>query len=288
MNIRFFLILLALSPVVFGQAVPTQADEAGLIPLSERLQDEYARSSTSGFLVDPQRLLRGREAKERREFLSYHSSDSLIDLHMVLFKGEQKLFSSADLSGHLLAGRSDSKPAVMVHYYMGRPERAEMFLSEKLMDVVPVDELSRSLNSAVERAQTGVSPMDELEKFMVQTSIRIYRMERLLSEGTASPAPLQVEEPKEVDADQAESEALMQQVKAFWSDQKYKIIGGLVFLSLLWWLRRWYQTRASFEFPECETQERLGGAHGAGVGAVIEFGKSSKPPAAQLEKLKLH
>lgn len=283
-RIGFLCMLLAATVSAFAQS----EDETGLVPISEQLQDTYARTSSKGFLIDPQKLLRASEARERREFLTYHSSDSLIDLYVVLFKGDQLLFNPGDLSGHLLNTRADSKPAVVVHYFMGRPDRAQIHLSAELIEIVPMEEQGRALANAIERAQSGVSPVDELEKFMVQTSIRIYRMERLLSEGTASPAPLIEEAPNQGSGEQGDAKELKQLISNFWDAYHYELIGSCLLFAMLWWLRRWHHQRARYEFPDDEVEERLGGAHGAGVGAIISFGRTSPPPAAQLEKLKLH
>lgn len=267
-------------------ALGQMTDEARLVPLPEALQDSYAQASAKGYLIDPQGLIRGGEARERRKFLEYHAADSLIDLYVVLFKGEQMLLNSSELSGHLLNVRGDGKPTVVIHYYLGRPDRSEMFLSAGLMEVVPITEQGRALANAVQRARTGVSPLDELEKFMVQTSIRIYRMERMLSEGFVSPAPLTKQESKDVAREQALTPLML--FVEFLRAQKYKlIVGFLITVCGYFYLKR-LRRRAVYLFPDCEVAERLGGAHAAGVGAVIEFGKNSKPPAAQLEKLKLH
>lgn len=279
---RFMLLLLILSLCC------AQSEAEGLLPLSDRLQSMYAASSTDGFLIDPQRLLSGSEARERRDFLSYHANDSLIDLYVVLFKGDQILLNPGDLSGYHLNSRTGSKPAVMIHYFMGDPERSKLYLAPDLQELVPLAEHGRALNRAVERANTGVSPLDQLEKFMVQTSIQMYRMEQLLREGTAEPKPWIPETLEETKSQSAERDSLMAAIGAFWAHWKYQLVGGVVLLVGGWLLLRWLRGSATYEFPDTEAAERLGGAHGAGVGGVIEFGRKSKPPAAQYEKLKLH
>ena len=281
--IRRFILLLLIPSLCSAQS-----ETEGLLPLSDRLQSIYATSRPDGFLVDPQRLLSGSEARERRDFLSYHASDSLIDLYVVLFKGDQMLLNPGDLSGYHLNSRTNAKPAVMIHYFMGYPERAKLHLTSDLQELVPLAEHGRALNSAMERAKTGVSPLNQLEKFMVQTSIQIYRMERLLREGTAEPKPWIPDALKETSSRNAERDSLMAAIGAFWAQWKFKLVGGVILLAGSWLLLRWLRQHATYEFPDSEVNERLGGAHGAGVGAVIEFGKKSKPPAAQLQKLKLH
>lgn len=289
-RVAIVLVLLATEVGVFAQ----NTQDAGLVPLSEALQARYATSVPKDFLIDPQGLLRGGEGRQRLEFLRYHSSDSLIDLYVLIFKGEQMLFNSAGLSDHLLEQRGKAKPAVMIHYFMGRPDRAQLHLSAELMGTVPQSEQDRALENAFKRAKSGVSPMDELEKFMVQTSIGIYRMERVLTEGTASSTPLVIADSEKAGEQEQEQEReqerriFIKTLTAQWSSHGLKVIlGGLLFVSL-WLLRRRHLRRASFTFPDGEARERLGASHAAGVGAIISFAKSSPPPAAQLEKLNMH
>jgi hypothetical protein len=53
--------------------------------------------------------------------------------------------------------------------------------------------------------------------------------------------------------------------------------GVMFFLGALWFARR----RARYRFPEFEVASRLGGAHAAGVGAVIGFGSTTQSPSSQ-------
>jgi hypothetical protein len=47
----------------------------------------------------------------------------------------------------------------------------------------------------------------------------------------------------------------------------------------------WLQRRARYRFPDFEVEPRLGGAHAAGVGAVISFASASVPPASQRDQV---
>jgi hypothetical protein len=49
-------------------------------------------------------------------------------------------------------------------------------------------------------------------------------------------------------------------------------------------LNHWLRRRARYRFPEFEVEPRLGGAHAAGVGAVISFASASLPPASQRDQ----
>jgi hypothetical protein len=47
----------------------------------------------------------------------------------------------------------------------------------------------------------------------------------------------------------------------------------------------WLGRRARYRFPEFDVEPRLGGAHAAGVGAVISFASAAVPPASQRDQV---
>jgi hypothetical protein len=60
------------------------------------------------------------------------------------------------------------------------------------------------------------------------------------------------------------------------------VIGtALVALAMAAWMKR----RARYRFPDFEVEPRLGGAHAAGVGAVISFASAAVPPASQRDQM---
>jgi hypothetical protein len=46
----------------------------------------------------------------------------------------------------------------------------------------------------------------------------------------------------------------------------------------------WLRKRAIYRFPELTVEPRLGGVHGAGVGAVISFAGAAVSPASQRDQ----
>ena len=52
-------------------------------------------------------------------------------------------------------------------------------------------------------------------------------------------------------------------------------------VGMSWWTRR----RARYQFPEFDVEPRLGGAHAAGVGAVISFASAAVTPASQRDQV---
>src|SRR5690606_30151052 len=76
------------------------------------------------------------------------------------------------------------RPAAVVYYYLGAPQRSVMYLSPSLTDAVSVAEQRRALQSSVMQAFSSAEPAGQLEAFSVQMSIRLYWMERMMASQT--------------------------------------------------------------------------------------------------------
>lgn len=258
--------------------------ELRLVPLPRQFEAAYYERKPEQFLVDPQRLLHGRDARERREFLEYHSNDSQIDLYLYLFKGDQQVpagVSHGDSVARLFAGE---KPVVVVYYYLGRPDRTAIYLSPELAEAVPLEDQVRALEIAVEQASSDTSPVKQLEKLSVQLAIRMYWMEQQWQRhngvpGAAEEELLPAEKPEELEEPEKQRG---------WSDVAAEIAGAYWMPALLlltvWFLRRRLRQRAQYRFEDLKVEPRFGCRHGAGVGAVISFSSTSPPPAAQKER----
>lgn len=263
-----------------AEEIAPRESESDEVP--ERFLDDYFGRPPVGFLVDPQALLDVKAAKDRSEFLRYHGGDSGIDLYVYLFGGDQDIPSG--VRHEELAERffSSGKPAAVVLYFLGSPQRSLIQLSPSLGDSVTAAEQQSALTNSVGEALAKADPIEQLEAFCVRMSIRLYWMERAagLANGVPSPA---VEEPGSapLEAGVPGSERLEERFSE-WADlwlAPVGVVGGTLAVSGIgWWLAR---SRRRFRFPEFEVSPRLGGGHGAGVGAVLSFGSTSQSPASQ-------
>lgn len=273
-------IVLLLAVLHFPLGAQDHVGEPPPQQLEERWQEAYYGARPAALLHDPQRLIRGPQAREQREFLEYHSADSLIDLCVLLFAADQ--LPPAGAAEEFTRGWfADGKPTVVAMYFMGSPQRAEIHLSPGLEEVVPEAERARALESAIERALSEQSPYEQLEKFALQMAIRIYRMERLLEEGTAGPAPVVDGSPSRVIPSQGGDISLVRQVFGSWREWLWPALGSLILILFGWWWILRCRKRARHLFPDGDYEQRLGGPHGAGTGALISYSRSSPPPAAQ-------
>lgn len=265
-------------PTAEELAVATEDDNA---VLEEYLSDYFA-GKPEGHLVDPQGLVSAKERKDLDAFLSYHTGDSSIDMYVYVFGADQHI--PGDVREEEVVERlySAGKPALVLNYYLGAPQRSTIYLSPVITDTVSAAEQRRALDSSVMQAFGSTEPFEQLKAFLVQMSIRIYWMERM-TDGTA-------EETMEVIPDGERERGLQEKEETPRKPLEIPplarlvgwvfaaCIGGLLAIgSLIMWLR----ARVKYRFPEFEVEPRLGGSHAAGIGAVISFASSAIPPAMQ-------
>jgi len=278
-----------------AEVIPLILDEPSPEDLGEPEADEnnvaeeflaaYFGEKPEHQLVDPQSLLKAAEVRDLKEVLDYHAGDSSIDMYVYVFGADQHI--PGDVRQEELVERlySEGKPALVVYYYLGDPQRAEIYLSPVITDAVSAAEQRRALKSSVVQALADENASDQLKAFLLQMSIRIYWMERM-AEGTAAATKEAI--PDESFQDKKASEAVVEGSPAlpswiwFASAVTASVFGGIV---LFWILVMWWKSRARFRFPEYEIEPRLGGSHAAGIGAVISFSSSAVPPAKQRDQV---
>lgn len=270
---------------------PPKADEITSDPvrsseIPEQYLTAYFAERPKEFLVDPQGLLGAKDFKDRLGFLNYHANDSSIDFYVYVFGGEQEIPGEARAEETVERLFTTGRPAAVVFYFVGTPQRSAIYLSPSLTEGVPAAEQRRALQSSVMSAFEKLNFSEQLEAFSVQMSIRIYWMERMLG-GHPSPDEIPVLSPKKVAVEKTSSVLDEWKAKATaWFDQWWGlaaiIAGGFMLLSAFF---AWMRSRVRMRFPELEVEPRLGGGHAAGIGAVISFASASLPPASQRDQV---
>jgi hypothetical protein len=246
---------------------------------------EYFDKRPQKFLIDPQKLLGPLEYRERLAFLNYHAGDSAIDLFVYLIGGEQAIPDEVRHEEMMERLFSNDRPAVVVLYFMGAPQRAMLHLSPSLTEVVPAAEQRRALESSVIQALKELEPTRQIETFLVQMSIRIYWMERMLGVDAPDKQPVAADAPV---VKTPEESGLREFLRPHLAEAaRHAVPAASVATALLLGLatRFWLKHRARHHFPDFEVEPRLGGAHAAGVGAVISFASATVPPASQRDAL---
>jgi hypothetical protein len=260
---------------------PEEIEQAATPVVAEQYLEPYFGERPKHFLVDPQGLLSDKDARDRENFLNYHSGDSAIDLFVYLFDGHQEIPSEVREEEIVERHFSGGKPAVVVYYYLGAPEKSDIYVSPLIADSVSAADQRRALASSVEEALEKPDKVAQFEAFCVQLAIRIYWMERatgLVTEVGTTPQvrPLvkAVKKEEKPSATKAKVEAMV----AEWGPSA-GIMGAAVFVVAggLAFARR----QARYRFPVFEVPPRMGGSHAAGIGAVISFGSTTQSPSSQ-------
>lgn len=243
---------------------------------------DYFSKRPDGHLVDPQNLLSESERNHLGEFLNSHSADSAIDLNVYVFGSDQQI--PGDVRDEELAERlySEGKPAMVIFYYLGSPKRSAMYLSPVMTDTVSAAEQRRALESSELQALGTTKPFNQVEAFLEQMSIRIYWMERM-ADGTAEGTMENIPDGERARAFHKSRNRVEEPVKipSWIITAAWFFAAGSGGVIALWCLVIWWRGRVRYRFPEFGVEPRLGGNHGAGVGAVISFASPAVPPAMQ-------
>ncbi len=260
-------------------------DPAPYLPIAEKFLNAYFSERPKTFLIDPQNLLAPADSQNCLKFLNDHAEDSSIDLFVYIIGGDQEIPSEVREEELIERFFTEGRPAAMVYYYLGAPQRSVIHLSPSITDAISATEQNRALESSIIQSLEKTKPAEQLEKFLTQMSIRIYWMERLLANGPAvtrnTPPPSRT-----ATHDQAAAKSVR---LVFLQDlaHRFKIPAAILsgVLTLAFGLSHWLRRRARYRFPEFEVEPRLGGAHAAGIGAVISFASAALPPASQRDQV---
>jgi hypothetical protein len=249
--------------------------------VAEQYLEPYFGERPQRFLVDPQGLLSDKDARDRENFLSYHSGDSAIDLFVYLFDGHQEIPSEVREEEIVERHFSSGKPAVVVYYYLGAPAKSDIYVSPLIADSVPAADQRRALASSVEEALEKPDKVAQFEAFCVQLAIRIYWMERATGLVTEVETTPQLRPQVKVEKKEAAPSALKAKAEgmvAEWGPPvgimvaaMLVVVGGLALA----------KRQARYRFPVFDVPPRMGGAHAAGIGAVISFGSTTQSPSSQ-------
>jgi hypothetical protein len=256
----------------------------GPAAIGEEFLGAYFDRRPESFLVDPQMLLARQERDDQLGFLDYHAGESAIDLYFYLFDRDQELpgeVRAEELAERLFGG---GRPAAIVYYHLGAPERAKVLLTSQVAERISAPEQRQALRTCIEAALDKANPVDQLAGFAAQMSIRLYWMEKALQPvaggGQAVAVPMEARAPN-MPAGESRTAVVMRQV-APWA---WQAGAASVALVAMWLLRWWRARRRTYLLPEFDQPTRLGGAHAAGIGAVISFPSGGGPPTLQRDQL---
>ncbi len=245
------------------ESIPSGPGETEIL-----LEDfQIYRSLPDKFLVNPQHLLSEPQEFDLSEFLEYHASESGIPIYILLADGGQRMPDRFDLADTVDSWFPDS-PACVVLYYFGFPTRSEIALSPPLRRSANTTSGVELVEHASEDALVASDPVDQLSRFSVRTSIRMFWLEKLFRDSASATAAA---EP----APSSFSAATAALASLFKSPGFYAAIFALAALAAALHLARaWRVSRTGgqvYIFPDFEFAPRLGAPHRGGTNIVVDF-----------------
>ncbi|MFM2297051.1 MAG: hypothetical protein RL117_758 [Verrucomicrobiota bacterium] len=256
------------------------AEEKKVSQIPQKILAQYFSQKPTTFLIDPQNILTRQEYRDRLSFLKYHDSDSQVGLYVYLFEGHQKLEQDHGAQQVIQQHFAESGPTAIVFYYMEEPGRAELCLSDELLRSVGGAERARALQSAINQARVKSQPVDQLDSFCVQMSIRLYWMEKAWQAGVI--APLEVS--AEIISPRTPVDWRLK-LQDWWARWGWFFVFTCLVCATAWIIRRRQRQRRKYRLSTPDVVTRLGYPHAAAVSKVLSFStrRRSTEPTTTLE-----
>ena len=254
--------------------------------IPEKFRPAYFSERPGKFLIDPQKLLDATEYRKRLAFLNDHATDSSIDLFVYVFTGDQDIPGEVRADYLIEKFFVQERPAVVLFYFMGAPQRSSIHLSPTILAHVPPIDRLHALESSIMKASEKQGAAAQFEAFLVQISIHVCLMEQMMGGSSASDRQASLSEhlaqteQKKKHGLLARLQPIIDRIKPFMIPAS-ALAGALI---VLWGVITFARRRSIYQFPEFDVEPRLGGAHAAGVGAVISFASSALPPTSQRDQ----
>ena len=266
-----------------------------LPPVAGELRDEYFSLRPVEYLVDPQRLLTEQKSHDVQQFLEYHAQEAQFDICMMLFGASQDIPEDISLEEKHREWFAD-RPVVLVAYFLEHPERSRVIYGEVVRKKLPDGVFSRIFQSCVREAQVAETPFDQVERFSIELSIRLYWLAKMLERQAAGESiPTSEEElsapkweematsaqPVDLTAVQAEKSRMGLVLEKVLALPWFMLGMGTFFLSCVtgagaWWWRRDSLAAKPVLFPDIDIPTRLGGDFSGGGYVGISFDVSGK------------
>jgi hypothetical protein len=159
---------------------------------------------------------------------------------------------------------------------MEEPGKAELHLSDDLLRSVGGAERARALQSAVNQARVKSNPVDQLDSFCVQMSIRLYWMEKAWQAGVIAP----LEQSTEPTTPRAQHD-FRHDLLVWWQQWKLPVMLMGAVIAIGGFLR-WAQLyRRRYPFPQVDFTPRLGLPHAASTSEIVHFSPRRHSPHAR-------
>lgn len=251
--------------------------------IGEEYFPAYFGGGGAGYLVDPQELLATQEFQDREIFLNHHARDFIIDCHFYLFDGLQEIPKEESLEALVESHFQRDNPLAVVFYFMGNPRRSQLVFSNRVVDVVRLEEREKVLRLAIEDALEKSDPASQLDIFSIQLSMGLVRLEEIVTKEGRSLLRGETFVMEEKSRPLSNQPNLWDKlISNQWVSNTLIALSVLLPSCLLGLrIRRILNRRKTYVYPIAEGSGLLDAPHGAGVGGVLSFVSATASPSSQ-------
>lgn len=232
------------------------------------------------FFIDPDSHVPEMAAMEITRLLEFHARDAAIRLYVLVMGKNEKLPGNAPLD-EVASGRLLKTNACLVVYPVGEPWRAQLFVSQPVLDVSSQSFFAETAAESVKQAVQASEAHDQLERYVVSLSTRLFWLQKALGKDLRHDAarsalrefPTSPLSPGASTAPPVQPASSASEIP--WL--LWLVLSGIA-AGAGWGSVRWHRNRQQrlkscvWILPEPETVSRLGGAFCGGGGGMVKFG----------------
>lgn len=244
-------------------------------------------SPASELLIDPLGLITEVLQGDLERFLNFHAQEARFPLYIVVLKSDEKLPADIDLMA-MATGGIAKKPTAVLAYPIAEPWRARLFLPKLAHDSASNTFLKELLEACVKEAMSSPETDEQLHRFCVELSTRLFWLEKLCPAVRVAekPAVPTVSLQEVVSKDSAPAASQTPLITVTPPPTGDPVLRWVVFILCLlaaigttvWHgMRTWRKSKArqqlktAWILPERDLPQRLGGAFSGGTGAWTRF-----------------
>lgn len=256
---------------------PPPTPESDLRPLGAGFLAACRAVVKNEHLIDPDHHVSEPQREDLTRFLQFHARDARVKAFVLVMDRNQTVSSASDLAG-VASGALNAQDSCLAVYPLGEPWRARLFVSSSVHQAVDADYLNSVAQDCAKDATLVSDPLEQLHRFTVRLSIRLFWLEKLMS-----PLPMTAGKLAEKVVAKSRNAAAPSLSKNPRHSRQQNINAWSVALGVLLSLGGGAATYAALRYrrkrllnyvwilPEIEMPQRLGGAFTGGGGACIQY-----------------
>lgn len=229
------------------------------------------------FFIDPDSRVPEMPAMELSRLLEFHARDARIRLYVLIIGKNEKLPSSASID-QIASGQLLKTNACLLVYPVAEPWRAQLFVSQSVLDCTSQQFLAETAAEGVKQAMQSSEADDQLERYLVVLSSRLFWLQKMAGKkllDQESRTPLRelggrVSAPPVLAMSSGRAGP---ETDWLFGSLMLGLLFGTVWAGLKWRQRHLQLLKASiWLLPETDASPRFGGAFCGGGGGMSKFG----------------